>query len=559
MLREAVRTALRAAFAALAAAVSIATALAALNGRSTLPFVPLLAAQLWLLATILFAAPLTIYAVVIAWRRRRSATWAEAWALVASALFAAVWFGRLKPAHQFFAAKRHLSAVGSTELLLIGVAASAIYTAGSRPARRKRAQVMRLAATIAFCSALLAVFARAIEPRPRRAVVVSPPGPGPTHASNAAARPRVLVLAIDGLDWVPLEYLGQRGQVPTLWRIVEHGRSYQLETGGLSVSPPIWTAIYTGSASGRNMVGGYTQWRFAGLPHPIWFFPEFGGHPLLMLDTLLDRTQGLGLWHGEPTSTRNIQDPTIWEIASVEGRRVGVFDPTPFPASGEIVNGRFTWRQSDRYIVEDGDGAVSHPRQIRAEMPTMYADSSEILSTERARARAALETIGPDQDLAIYYTSVLDWLGHRYWDAVAAMGDSFDRTPVADGYRLVDEVASTMIARFGPRAAVVLISDHGWEFSEYEHFGGPDGVLVVSGTGPTGYGGTAHVLDVAPTVLSLLQLPTATTMRAALADVAPPRPARRYAKTHGRRFVDVERPRDGDRSDLLRTLGYVAR
>jgi arylsulfatase A-like enzyme len=438
------------------------------------------------------------------------------------------------------------------------VAASAIYTAGSRPARRKRAQAMRLAATIAVSSVLLAVFARAVEPRPHRAVP-SLQGYGPTHASSATARPRVLVLAIDGLDWGPLEYLGQRGQLPTLRRIVERGRSYQVEAGGLSVSPPIWTAIYTGSASRRNMVGGYTQWRFAGLPHPIWFFPEFDGHPLLMLDTLLDRTQPLGLWRGEPTSTGNIQDPTMWEIASGEGRRVGVFDPTPFPARGEIVNGRFTWRRSDRYIVEDGDGDVSHPHEIRAEMPTMYADSSEIFSTERARARVAIETIGPDQDLAIYYTSVLDWLGHRHWDAVQGMGDSFDRTPVAAGYRLVDEVASTMIAAFGRPAAVVLISDHGWEFSEYEHFNGPNGVLVVSGAGPTGYGGTAHILDVAPTVLSLLQLPTATTMRTGLADVAPQGSARRYTRTHPRRFVEAERPQDKGRSDLLRTLGYISR
>jgi hypothetical protein len=317
--------------------------------------------------------------------------------------------------------------------------------------------------------------------------------------------------------------------------------------------------MYTGSTSRRNMIGGYTEWQFAGLPHPIWFFPEFGAHPALMLDTLLDAAQPLGLWHGAPTSSRNIQDPTVWDIASAAGRRVGIFDPAPFPMAGEHVNGRFAWRGDDRYLLEEGDGETSVERAFVAPMPSAFAEASDMLSTEEARVEVAAQTLAPDQDLAIYYTCVLDWLGHRHWDTVGALDASFERTPIAAGYRSVDAMAARLIDRFGEPAVVVLMSDHGWEFSEYEHFLGPNGVLVISGAGTTGDGGTAHVLDVAPTLLALLQLPVGADMRAALPGVAPRSSVRRYARPRPDRFVDTESRPDRQRIDLLRTLGYVAR
>ena len=55
----------------------------------------------------------------------------------------------------------------------------------------------------------------------------------------------------------------------------------------------------------------------------------------------------------------------------------------------------------------------------------------------------------------------------------------------------------------------MIVSDHGWTFSGYEHFGSPDGIFIISG--PCHRNGLAlpevSILDVAPSVLNALRLP----------------------------------------------------
>ena len=128
---------------------------------------------------------------------------------------------------------------------------------------------------------------------------------------------------------------------------------------------------------------------------------------------------------------------------------------------------------------------------------------------------------------------------------------------MADAYAQVDAELRTLIDAFGGPATVVVVSDHGWEYSEYEHFLSTEGVLIVSGTGATGYGGVADLLSVAPTVLSLLGLPATSGMSPRLADVAPDRGLVPRADSSLPRNFVLEDIVDPDSRDLLRSLGYL--
>jgi hypothetical protein len=127
-----------------------------------------------------------------------------------------------------------------------------------------------------------------------------------------------------------------------------------------------------------------------------------------------------------------------------------------------------------------------------------------------------------------------------------------------------------LIERAGENTVVLIVSDHGFEYSghgAFGHYGGPDGVLLALGGSGRGVdlGETYHVYDVAPTMLWLRGYPESEDMPGrALAGLFPnlraeQRPA---LATYGYRLVDPaagpgSAQTDKEMLQLLKTLGYV--
>jgi hypothetical protein len=131
-------------------------------------------------------------------------------------------------------------------------------------------------------------------------------------------------------------------------------------------------------------------------------------------------------------------------------------------------------------------------------------------------------------DLLLVYTNFVDAVEHKFWrwyepgrfpdtppEDVADFADTIPRA-----YAWVDEQVGKILELAGDDAVVLVLSDHGHHAAKPggvfsgEHGDAPPGIFVAAGPGVP-QGGTladATLLDIAPTVLTLLGLPAAADM-----------------------------------------------
>lgn len=118
--------------------------------------------------------------------------------------------------------------------------------------------------------------------------------------------------------------------------------------------------------------------------------------------------------------------------------------------------------------------------------------------------------------LALHYSHFTDAVQHLYWRGDGATGRRsgggghrhFSRA-VRDSYSLADRWIGAFVAESDPQTVVIVMSDHGFSFDGHEHHQAPDGVLVIAGPGIRREYllADASLLDIAPTILALLDLP----------------------------------------------------
>jgi hypothetical protein len=240
----------------------------------------------------------------------------------------------------------------------------------------------------------------------------------------------------------------------------------------------------------------------------------------------------LGLWSIERQMRDERRQPSVWEIASHYGRAVGVVNGVSHLPVGE-VNG--FWIDMDTKLPAS---ATFYPLELAAEWrPSARLDSArrgsqrwidEGIRHVREEYAFALELYERfDVDLAYFYTHLVDTAHHlnwRYWSRgrfflrglpSSWTDDEWGRSvvehldePIFKGYTVVDELVG--MARAGrPDSDLVIISDHGWTYSGYEHMVSPAGVVIFAG--PSFGTGIVDVdiLEIAPTLLATLRLPIA--------------------------------------------------
>jgi Type I phosphodiesterase / nucleotide pyrophosphatase len=448
----------------------------------------------------------------------------------AASAAALLWFARLEPAHQLLSVRPHLYRWGAIELaLLLAFSAGAILM----PARVARArQLLVTFGLLAAGSIVLTVMARAIEPSPARGAEMArlaarfSEGKGPAPAGN-----RMLIIGIDGLEWRTIEWMLDRGRMPRFNTLLRDGRFSQLDNERMGYSAAIWTAFYSGRPRAENQIDDFVKWQFAGVSRPVTFLPRFGMHAVLFLDEWLKRTEAVGLWKAIPVASIDSPPPPVWTVASRAGKRVGVVDPLPYAATPERLNGFF--------VEAGGSGrfAVYRGNQRTVEEMRAAPDAGEF-GEARASARVAADLFARDRpDLGVFYTHLVDTTSHEAWDFPDGR---FDDTPIRRAYDAVDQMIGSLIDAFGSDATVMVVSDHGWNFDDYEHFNSPNGVLVVSPSRERGYGGVVDVLTVAPMVLGRLGVAANASLEAA-----------------GHREFVAPRFSDDERQQRLRSLGYV--
>jgi predicted AlkP superfamily phosphohydrolase/phosphomutase len=389
---------------------------------------------------------------------------------------------------------------------------------------------------------------------------------------------RVLLVGIDAATWDVIRPLMAAGRLPTLTSLVRAGWSATLESIEPTISPAIWTSIATGT---RPAVHGITGFLAPG--------PDGRAIPV--------------------TSNVRRREP-LWAIASRHARSVNVVGwYVTWPV--EAVNGVMV---SDRFVDADrgelvGGGSQSltpdrpgvYPAALGTELEKLFVRADRFIDPyERefhrvfkaypvdATRTAIAERLMRERpaDLTLVYLWGIDPIQHHFWKyyqpetwpgpPLPPADVELNRRKIPDYYEDTDAFLGRLLAAAGPRATVVVVSDHGagplLTYDASNPVSGdhrPEGIVVVAGNHVRHGGGErrASILDIAPTVLYLLGLPVGRDMEGRVLEEAidpaflaanPPQ----TVATHEVRTREVQEaavPTDADEriKERLKSLGYL--
>lgn len=255
-------------------------------------------------------------------------------------------------------------------------------------------------------------------------------------------KPRVLIIGIDGADWVLTRMLMQDGLLPNLQALADEGCWGPMRSTTPPTSPPAWTTIMTGK-------------------HP-------GGH---------------GIFDFLPMSGESMETPiasrrgamTLWRALSDAGMTVGTFNlPATYPPE------RLSGFQISGFDAPGFQPTMAEPREafelLREAVgeydlcPFSIQDPSgdrEALVRHADLPLLATDALLKHYPCDVYMGSfqIIDWIhhGHLGREMQAGKPASLRRDgQVVGAYRLVDERVGELLERWrGEETDVIVISDHG--------------------------------------------------------------------------------------------------
>ncbi len=505
----------------------------------------------------------------------------------------------LTPAQWWYQGLGALTVPGIVESAAIAAVVVLLMTGATRLRRRPAIGAALLAASALTAAAIVAWDVHLIC-RPPRYSLAEVRAAAARHEPEALLRPGapepegrpvpVLLLGFDGLSWDVMKPLLEAGQLPSFARLIRGGTIGYLDNGDFSFSPPLWATIYTGLEPADHRV-----WHFRRLvlprsgtpvPNPVLTSPT--AHSFFGFRSLVETIPNPGLWMTESNGPLTRPVKTIWEVASEEGRRVVVVNPmVAVPA--QPVNGLTI------ILRGEPDPAAAYPPALAEEWAEYrrrhgisYLRWREAIARPMKLVRefANAEDFAVSLfdrapfDLGVLYTHLADGVSHAGWKFYAP--DAWFIHPLPDDLddaaweRLVNEHLGAAVFEAYRRLEGVLgrlqdccpgnyiiVSDHGWHYSGWEHSGSPDGILILAG--PAFQSGAdledARITDIAPTVLTLLGLPLSQRLPGKpltgafrfpveltfVDDYGPPHPVRRLPT----------RKMDQEQLKRLKALGYI--
>ncbi len=368
---------------------------------------------------------------------------------------------------------------------------------------------------------------------------------GGARAGNSAqpspAPRRLIIVGVDGGDWLNLKPLVDAGRLPNFARLVREGATGPLRSEEPMLSPLLWTTMATGR------------------------YPEDHG---ILNFTVADPKTGARV----PISRLYRKVDAFWNMLSRHERTVDVVgwlatDPA------EAINGVMVTDKFGYLAYAPGDTARAqatsiHPRERASELAALVVHTDNIPNVERfvrlpegelARHRGTFDPKDPVNNLFHLYASTLTfrnialtlWEKDQpdvlavYFEWVDAMSHLFmlhapPRMPdvpqsefaryqsaVDEAYILQDELLGEIMGKMDDRTVLMVISDHGFKSGSVRLKNRPeiwagnaakwhreDGLVAFFGTGVR-KGTTiegASILDVTPTILALQGLPRASDM-----------------------------------------------
>ncbi len=399
-------------------------------------------------------------------------------------------------------------------------------------------------------------------------------------------RTSVIWLGFDGLDFELVDRLAAEGRMPNWKRLAAEGYTARLKSFSPPFSPIVWTTIATGVSPDV---------------HRVLDFQE------------IDPKSGAKV----PISGSSRAVPAIWNVASAEGRTVGVVGWwATHPA--EEVNGFFVSDHASPILFEGLPRAgVAYPPALTAGVDQIVAREGAVSNEELSRfldvpadqiaqsrgagltnpVDALARTLGATRveqriarelydrhtpDLMAVYFEGTDVVGHVFAPFVPPKLDCVSEADFRRYGRAVDEYYADVDRLLGQwmrraqedGATLVVNSDHGFKWgsdrwcdaslltnpSMSASWHRLDGVFAAWGARvrPSPERGAASVFDVAPTISALLGLPvdraeTGRPIAAAFANLSAPAREPLFGKIAVRR-VESAAPSAGDSDEYARRL-----
>ncbi len=345
-----------------------------------------------------------------------------------------------------------------------------------------------------------------------------------------ASGKKVLLIGWDAADWEMIDPLLQSGHMPALAKLIGAGVRGNLATMQPVLSPMLWTSIVTGKRADKHGICGFTE-------------------PL---------ADGSGIGPVRSTSRRC---KAIWNILSQAGMKsnvIGWFASHPAePINGVMITDQFL-RPPLNNLPSHGSGAGTvHPADLAAAAAALRVGLDDITAADLvpfiprlaeidlqrddrpAKLARRLTRVATVQALATTLIQSEPWnLMCVYYDGIDQFAHEFMpyHPPRMQGiterdfelyqhvmsgcYRFHDMMLHTLLQYIDEQTTVILVSDHGYECGHRRPPPGdakrdPEachrsfGIACLKGPdimqNERLYG--AAILDVTPTILTLLGLP----------------------------------------------------
>jgi len=340
---------------------------------------------------------------------------------------------------------------------------------------------------------------------------------------------KVLLIGWDAADWKMINPLLEKGWMPNLQKLMDTGVSGNLATIRPILSPMLWNSIATGKRADKHGICGFME------PNP----------------------DGTGV---RPVTSTSRKCKAIWDILTQNDMRsnvVGWFASDPAePIHGAIVSDRYQAMCKVRQDKRETKPGLCHPPELADKLMELLVDPSLIdghaltpfvpeaaridqtkdprllqlamLISRMSSVQAAAHYLMYDKpwDFTAIYFDAIDHFGHAFmpYHGQQMEGisdeDALIYKDVMNGvYRFQDLMLEATLQMAGEDTTVIIVSDHGFHNEDRrpstsgmdnpEGWHSPYGMACISGPGIKQneklYGAT--LLDVTPTILSLLGLP----------------------------------------------------
>ncbi|MEZ4772369.1 MAG: alkaline phosphatase family protein [Bacteroidia bacterium] len=343
---------------------------------------------------------------------------------------------------------------------------------------------------------------------------------------------KILLIGWDAADWKTIRPLMEAGYMPALQRMMQEGSYGRLATLDPPLSPILWTSIATGKLPYKHGIHGFTE------PKP----------------------DGSGV---RPITNLNRKTKAFWNILSQEGFKTNVIGWWPSHPV-EKINGTMIsnfYQKAPSHDISHPwpitKGTV-HPEERSAFFAKLRVHPGELTeqhilpfvphaaTIDQKKDKRLMNVASVTADCSTIHAAATYILEHEEWDVTAVYFDAIDhychgfmryhpprrdhisvqeyelyKEVVSGGYRYHDMMLERLLQLAGPETTVILISDHGFhadhlrpESIPHEPSGpaaehSPYGIICMKGPGiqqgiPIVGAG---LLDVTPTLLSLLGLP----------------------------------------------------